>query len=192
MIILGLTGPTGAGKSSLKTVAEKLGYKVIDCDITARKAVEKGTKGLMALKIAFGEDILFSDGSLNRKALAQKAFSTPENTELLNKTLLPFITELVLKECEGEKVLLDAPTLFESGLNLKCTATVGVLADRETRIERIKKRDNISEAEALTRINAGKTDEFYKENADFVIYNNGDPLEFQREFKDILSKIGEI
>ena len=192
MIILGLTGPTGAGKSSLKTVAEKLGYKVIDCDITARKAVEKGTKGLMALKIAFGEDILFSDGSLNRKALAQKAFSTPENTELLNKTLLPFITELVLKECEGEKVLLDAPTLFESGLNEKCTATVGVLADRETRIERIKKRDNISEAEALTRINAGKTDEFYKENADFVIYNNGDPLEFQREFKDILSKIGEI
>lgn len=192
MIILGLTGPTGAGKSSLKTVAEKLGYKVIDCDITARKAVEKGTKGLMALKIAFGEDILFSDGSLNRKALAQKAFSTPENTELLNKTLLPFITELVLKECEGEKVLLDAPTLFESGLNEKCTATVGVLADRETRIERIKKRDNISEVEALTRINAGKTDEFYKENADFVIYNNGDPLEFQKEFKDILSKIGEI
>ena len=191
MIILGLTGPTGAGKSSLKTVAEKLGYKVIDCDITARKAVEKGTKGLMALKIAFGEDILFSDGSLNRKALAQKAFSTPENTELLNKTLLPFITELVLKECEGEKVLLDAPTLFESGLNEKCTATVGVLADRETRIERIKNRDNLSEDEALTRINAGKTDEFYKQNADFVIYNNGETEEFQKEFEVILSKIGE-
>ena len=178
MIIIGLTGPTGAGKSSLKTVAENLGYKVIDCDITARKAVEKGTKGLMALVNTFGEDILFSDGSLNRKALAQKAFSTPQNTELLNKILLPFITELVLKECEGDKVLLDAPTLFESGLNEKCTATVGVLADRETRIERIKNRDNLSEDEALTRINAGKTDEFYKQNADFVIYNNGETEEF--------------
>ena len=192
MKIIGLTGPTGAGKSSLKTVAENLGYKVIDCDITARKAVEKGTKGLMALVNTFGEDILFSDGSLNRKALAEKAFSTPEKTELLNKTLLPFITELVLKECEGEKVLLDAPTLFESGLDAKCTATVGVLADRETRIERIKKRDNISEVEALIRINAGKPDDFYKKNADYIIYNNGDPLEFQKEFKDILSKIGEI
>lgn len=192
MIIIGLTGPTGAGKSSLKTVAENSGYKVIDCDITARKAVEKGTKGLMALVNAFGEDILFSDGSLNRKALAQKAFSTPEKTELLNKTLLPFITELVLKECEGDKVLLDAPTLFESGLNEKCTATVGVLADRETRIERIKSRDNISEVEALIRINAGKTDEFYKQNADFVIYNNGETEEFQKEFEVILSKIGEI
>ena len=192
MIILGLTGPTGAGKSSLKTVAENLGYKVIDCDITARKAVEKGTKGLMALVNTFGEDILFSDGSLNRKALAQKAFSTPQNTELLNKILLPFITELVLKECEGDKVLLDAPTLFESGLNEKCTATVGVLADRETRIERIKNRDNLSEDEALTRINAGKTDEFYKQNADFVIYNNGETEEFQKEFEVILSKIGEI
>lgn len=192
MIIIGLTGPTGAGKSSLKTVAENLGYKVIDCDITARKAVEKGTKGLMALVNTFGEDILFSDGSLNRKALAQKAFSTPQNTELLNKTLLPFITELVLKECEGDKVLLDAPTLFESGLNSKCTATVGILADRETRIERIKNRDNLSEDEALTRINAGKTDEFYKQNADFVIYNNGETEEFQKEFEVILSKIGEI
>ena len=191
MKIIGLTGPTGAGKSSLKTVAENLGYKVIDCDITARKAVEKGTKGLMALVNTFGEDILFSDGSLNRKALAQKAFSTPQNTELLNKILLPFITELVLKECEGDKVLLDAPTLFESGLNEKCTATVGVLADRETRIERIKNRDNLSEDEALTRINAGKTDEFYKQNADFVIYNNGETEEFQKEFEVILSKIGE-
>ena len=191
MKIIGLTGPTGAGKSSLKTVAENLGYKVIDCDIIARKAVEKGTKGLMALVNTFGEDILFSDGSLNRKALAQKAFSTPQNTELLNKILLPFITELVLKECEGDKVLLDAPTLFESGLNEKCTATVGVLADRETRIERIKNRDNLSEDEALTRINAGKTDEFYKQNADFVIYNNGETEEFQKEFEVILSKIGE-
>ena len=173
-------------------VAENRGYKVIDCDKTARQAVEKGTAGLKALKIAFGEDILLPDGSLNRKALAQKAFSTPQNTELLNKILLPFITELVLKECEGDKVLLDAPTLFESGLNEKCTATVGVLADRETRIERIKNRDNLSEDEALTRINAGKTDEFYKQNADFVIYNNGETEEFQKEFEVILSKIGEI
>ena len=191
MIIIGLTGPTGAGKSSLTPVAEKLGFKVIDCDKTARQAVEKGTEGLVALVRTFGEDILLPDGSLNRKALAQKAFSTPQKTELLNKTLLPFITELVLRECDGDKVLLDAPTLFESGLDAKCTATVGVLADRETRLARIKIRDNLSEVEALIRINAGKTDEFYKKNADYIIYNNGECLEFQREFEVILSRYKE-
>ena len=114
MKIIGLTGPTGAGKSSLNTVAEDFGLKVIDCDIFARKAVEKGSEGLKALVIAFGEDILSPDGTLDRKIMAQKAFSTPENTEKMNKTLLPFIVRLVLNECKGQDVLMDAPTLIES------------------------------------------------------------------------------
>ncbi len=191
MKIVGLTGPTGAGKSSLSHIAENFGFKVIDCDILARKAVEKGTDGLKALVDAFGEDILSIDGNLNRKALAKKAFCSKENTELLNKTLLPFIIELVLNECDKDFILLDAPTLFESGLNEKCACTIAVLAELETRLSRICKRDGISKEAAILRINAGKTDEFYKQNADYVIYNNDDIELLEKEFSDILKTVKE-
>ena len=191
MKIIGLTGPTGAGKSSLNTVAEDFGLKVIDCDIFARKAVEKGSEGLKALVIAFGEDILSPDGSLDRKIMAQKAFSTPENTEKMNKTLLPFIVRLVLNECKGQDVLMDAPTLIESGLKEKCFVTIGVLAEEKIRLERIMTRDNLDEKSAMLRINAGKPDEFYKQNTDYIIYNNGDQAEFKNRFAEILNEIKE-
>ncbi|MBO7218302.1 MAG: threonylcarbamoyl-AMP synthase, partial [Clostridia bacterium] len=84
-LIIGLTGPTGAGKTTACEIAEKNGFKVINCDKTARRATEDKTC-LVALKTAFGEDIINPDGSLNRAALAKKAFSSSENTELLNKT----------------------------------------------------------------------------------------------------------
>ena len=187
--IIGLTGPTGAGKSSAAKVCENLSIKHIDCDILARKAVEKGTQGLTAVVNAFGQQVLNSDGSLNRKALAQKAFCDRMSTQLLNKTLLPFIKELVLKEIEGDVVLLDAPTLFESGINEICFKTVAVLSDRELRLDRIMKRDNITKDAALLRINAGKTDDFYIKNCDFVIYNDADEQTFNNEFSNLLREI---
>ena len=187
--VIGLTGPTGAGKSSAAAVCKKLSIKHIDCDILARKAVEKGTNGLNAVVNAFGNDILNPDGSLNRKALAQKAFCDKMSTQLLNETLLPFIKELVLKEIEGEFVLLDAPTLFESGINVICFKTVAVLSDSQIRLDRIMKRDNITKDAALLRINAGKTDDFYIKNCDFVIYNNEDEQTFNNEFSNLLREI---
>ncbi len=187
--IIGLTGPTGAGKSSAARICADLGIKHIDCDILARRAVEKGTNGLNAVVNAFGNDILNADGTLNRKALAEKAFKDKQSTELLNKTLLPFIKDLVLAEIEGEWVLLDAPTLFESGINEICFKTVAVLSDNEKRISRIIARDNITRDQALLRINAGKKDEFYIENCDFIIYNNKAENTFNNEFLCLLKEI---
>ncbi len=185
--IIGLTGPTGAGKSSLKALAEKMGYYVVDCDILARKAVEKDTDGLKALTVAFGEEILNSDKTLNRKKLAEKAFLGAENTELLNKTIFPFIIKLVENEIkQRNKVLLDAPTLFESGLNSICTKTVAVLADKDLRLKRILSRDLIDENSALLRINAGKSDDFYLERADVVLYNNENIEELNAHFSKLL------
>lgn len=191
MKMIGLTGPTGAGKSSLTDVAKNFGYKVIDCDKTARQAVEKGTDGLIALTKVFGEDILLPDGNLNRKELAKKAFATKENTQLLNKTLLPFIADLIRTECDREYVLLDAPTLFESGMDSECDATIAVLADESLRLERIKNRDGLTDKQAKLRMGAGQSDDFYKKNADFVICNNGDMTVFTKEFEDILKEIKE-
>jgi len=188
-IVIGLTGPTGSGKSSAAKLCEKHGIKLVDCDKVSRKATETGSEALKALSKAFGADILNNDGSLNRKALANKAFSAKENTELLNKTIFPFIKELVLKEIDGNKVLLDAPTLFESGLNCICFKTVAVLSDNEIRLKRIIARDNLTESEAKKRMSAGKSDNFYKENADYILYNNSDEQTFLNEFEKVLAEI---
>lgn len=188
-IVIGLTGTTGAGKSSLSEIAKKYGFNVIDCDKVARLATEKGTDGLKALIKVFDEDILNSDGTLNRRRLALTAFSNSEKTELLNKTILPFIAHMIKDEIKKNNTLLDAPTLFESGVNKLCFKTVAVLADREIRLQRIIKRDNLTLNEANTRIGAGKSDDFFKENADYVIYNNGDEEVFKKHFSDILEQI---
>lgn len=188
-IIIGLTGPTGAGKSTAAAAAKDFGLQVIDCDKSARAATEKGTDGLKALVSAFGDKILLPDGSLDRKALAAAAFASPQKTELLNKTILPHIVRLVLAEAEGKNVLLDAPTLFESGLNSVCTAVIAVSANVEIRKERIIKRDGLSPDAAILRINAGKTDEYYKQKADYFLYNNSDEKAFYKRFSDILKNI---
>lgn len=188
-IIIGLTGPTGSGKSSASKICADLGLKLVDCDIIARQAVEKGSDGLSALVNAFGEDIINPDGTLNRKALAKIAFSSREKTELLNNTIFPFIRELVLNETNKGKVLLDAPTLFESSINEICYKTIAVLSNKKNRLERIIKRDNLTEEEALIRMSAGKNDDYYLKNADYIIYNNDSQEEFVKEFRQILTKI---
>ena len=188
-IVIGLTGPTGSGKSSVSKIAEEFGLRVIDCDKTAREVTEKGTECLKALVSAFGEDILLADGNLNRKALAALAFKDRESTERLNKTILPYIADLVVKQSAGQDTLLDAPTLFESGINKICNKTVAVLADKDIRLKRIISRDNLTLKEAEARINAGKDEAFFKKNADYVLYNNGDENMFLERFSDILKEI---
>ncbi len=189
-LIIGLTGPTGAGKSLASKIAQDLGFYVVDCDKLARLAVEKGTDGLNALVIAFGSDILNEDGTLNRKILAEKAFKDTASTEKLNNTIFPHISTLVDKECEkSDRILLDAPTLFESGISSKCNATIAVLADYELRLSRIIERDKLNKSAALLRLSAAKSDEFFKNNADYVLYNNNETEIFFTEFKKIILNI---
>ena len=190
-MIIGLTGPTGSGKSLIAPAAETFGFRVIDCDQTARRAVRKGSPGLAALTKAFGNDILTPNGELDRKALALLAFSSPEKTNLLNQTLLPYIVTLALGEAGEGDVLFDAPTLFESGIDRQCDKTIAVLADRNLRLQRIMQRDGLTVEEANLRIHAGKPDSFYVKNADFVIKNNGDASTLYQQFLTILKKMTE-
>ncbi len=189
--VLGLTGQTGAGKSSLKVVAEKHDYDVVDCDKIAREVTDRKGPALALLCEAFSESILNPDGTLNRAALAEVAFNSRENTEKLNKTVLPFIVREIserIKLSARSKILLDAPTLFESGMNKICNKTVGVIAKKAIRKERIIARDNLTEEAAERRISAGKSDSFFKENCDFVIENNSSIEEFEKNFENIITK----
>lgn len=190
--IIGLTGPTGAGKTLACKTAEELGYKVINCDLVARAAAEREDT-LSALIKAFGEDIT-ENGKLNRKALAEKAFSTKENTEILNRTILPFIVDMIneqIKKSKAKKILLDAPTLFESGADIICEAVIAVLSSPENRKKRIIARDSLTEEAAELRMNAGKNDEYYKERTRHIIYNDGDINSFKQQFESILISLEE-
>lgn len=186
--IIGLTGPTGAGKSSLRQVAENFGAAFIDCDTVVHSLFETDADCIKAVAAAFGEDTI-ENGRVNRKALAQKAFASNEKTQLLNETVFPFVTYAILREIEAKKeqiVILDAPTLFESGIDEICCLTLAVLADKEIRTRRIKARDNLSDEAAALRLTAGKDDEFYLNKAQKIIYNNNDIEALQNDFFAIL------
>ncbi|MBQ8303829.1 MAG: dephospho-CoA kinase [Clostridia bacterium] len=186
--IIGLTGPTGSGKSSLKEVAENFGAAFIDCDTVVHSIFETDADCIRAIKAAFGEDTV-ENGRVNRKALALKAFASEDGTALLNETVFPFVTYAILKEISAKKeqiVILDAPTLYESGIDEICCVTIAVLADKQTRTRRIISRDNLSDEAAALRLSAGKDDEFYLNKAQKIIYNNEDIKTLQKDFEIFL------
>ena len=196
-MIIGLTGPTGSGKSTFAKASLEKGFAVIDCDKEARLATEKGSEGLRLLCLEFGDEILLPDGELNRKKLAALAFATESDTKRLNQTLLPIIIKQIeqriatLKADGFDDILLDAPTLYESGADKFCDCVVAVLSDREIRKNRILSRDNLTEADAEIRLNASKPDSFYKDRTGHILYNNGQKQKFLNDCNEWLSKLAE-
>ena len=190
MKIIGLTGQTGAGKSTVCKALEKNGYFHIDADRVYWSLLTPNSELLEKLKQGFGDDILFPDGSLNRKALSKKAFKDPDSTRLLSEITHPAVIKRIseiIKEKEAENckgVLIDAIGLFESGASEICDFTVSVTAPCEIRLKRITERDNISVEDALLRINAQKDEEFFIKNADIVI-RNYPPYNLSDEIKRI-------
>lgn len=175
-MIVGLTGGTGTGKTSVARVFYENGFEVIDYDKITREIYIKGSSCLNELAENFGKEILTPDGELNRKKLGSIVFASKEKLEILNNIVYKYIlahTKEKIEEAADKKLLLDAPTLFEAGLDGECDYIVGVIADKEKRLERICQRDGLNKEDAQNRINSQKKDEFYIENCDFLIKNNG-------------------
>lgn len=190
-MIIGLTGQTGAGKSTVAEILRENGMFIINADTVAREVMGAGEPVLKVLCEVFGEDILNGDGSLNRKLLAKRAFSSPENTDKLNKITHPAITERVKSKISEafkagyETVVLDAPQLFESGEDEMCDKVVTVIAPVDIRLKRIMNRDNITEEEAMLRINAQQPEEYYISKSDVVI-RNYEPYDAKKELSSVL------
>ncbi len=196
-IVIGLTGQSGAGKSTVALQLKKYGYAVIDADAIARLVMEKGSPILPKIRETFGSDVFNPDSSVNRAALARKAFSSPENTKKLNEITHPEITRLVLKKVKGaffdgyEGVIIDAPQLFESKLSYDCKFIISVVAPENVRLKRIMERDELTEEDALRRIRAQHTEEFFREHSNVVIENNGDEERLRGQVRLIARVIEE-
>ena len=187
MLIIGLTGKTGSGKSTVALLLKEKGCYIIDGDVIARQITEKGSEVLPILQKAFGEDILDENGELIRKKLAQRAFSSKENTAILNSITHPVIKkrsedEIAKAENLGYKTaVIDAAAILDSDCKDLCDKIIVVTAPEEIRLERILSRDFITKEQALTRIKAQKSDEYYFRHADIII-RNYPPYDLDTEF----------
>ena len=176
--VVGLTGQTGAGKSTVSKIFASNGFAVINADIVARQVVEKGSKCLAEIEEFFGNDVIDNDGNLDRKKLAGVVFSDKTKLETLNTITYPYITGEILRqinefaERKEKLILLDAPTLFESRADDFCEIIISVLADEEIREKRIVQRDGLTSEQARKRMGSQLDEEFFSTHSDYIIHNN--------------------
>lgn len=177
MKIIGITGGTGAGKSSVCDELKKCGAQIVDSDLIARQVVQKGQPALDEIVSVFGKDILTDDGELNRLKMADIVFTDSQKLDILNKITHKYIFSEMKRQMDesgANIIVLDVPLLFQSDFPFKCDLTVAVIADTDERISRIMVRDGISREIAEKRISNQMSDEQYKSLADICFDNNGD------------------
>ncbi len=179
-LVVGLTGPSGAGKSTVGDFLKRGGCSVLNCDSLTRSPQVYDGACIEELRAAFGEEIA-PGGKLNRKELARRAFATEEGRRRLGEITFPRILRQVRRVAESAReagvslLVLDAPTLFESGLDSMCARIIAVTAAREERLLRVMARDNLSREQAQARFSAQGDGDFYESRADYVIENSREP-----------------
>ena len=176
MLRVGLTGSIGVGKSFVASVFVELGCHVLDADQTAREVVMPGTPGLKALTEAFGEEILNTDGTLDRKRLGALIFAEQSKREQLNHILHPFIIarqDEIMNAWEAEDPdgigIVDAALMIESGGYKRFDKLIVVHCRPEVQLERLMLRDKLARDEALRRINSQMSQDEKVKFADYLI-----------------------
>lgn len=198
MLIIGLTGPSGAGKGLLASLLAEHGIPSIDTDKVYHALLAPPSPCLEELKDCFGSGILGPDGTLDRKALAALVFGEggePRLSRLNAITHRHILSEVRLRleqyRTQGvPAVLVDAPQLFESGFNAECHRILSVLATPEVRLARIMTRDGLEPAQARARLAAAHEDAFFTQRSDAVLYNDGDPAALKEEALGLLRQWG--
>lgn len=194
MKIIGITGSSGAGKTTLSEILNKReDVKLIDADKVVKEMSVPGKEYLKQIKKTFGEEIFLEDGNLNRKALASKIYNDEKARNDLNKLTFKYIVDEILnriKKIDNPQIkiiIIDAPLLFEAGLEKYCDIVVSLIADEDLKIKRICKRDKIDEITAKKRLKIQHSNEYYTEKSDYVIHNT-ENCDLKSEIEKIFEK----
>ncbi len=187
MIVAGLTGGIASGKSTVSAFFQNAGAVIADADKIAREVVKKGLPAWKKIREHFGPDVLLPDGEINREWLGDIIFHQPKEKEILNTIVHPHVFREMEKQIhEAEKkhpagvVIQDIPLLFESKMEKRIFPVIVVYVPERIQLERLMKRNSLSETSAMARIRAQMPIEEKKKIADFVIDNSGS-LEETRE-----------
>ena len=192
-MIIGITGGTGCGKTTLLNVIRDQGGLVLDCDAIYHDLLKTDEKLLSDIETRFPGTV--RDGSLQRKVLGQIVFSDASALEDLNRITHGAVRQEVQRRLDTEKPILaaiDAIALFEGNLSQFCNVTVAVTAPFAERVQRLQKRDNISEEYAKNRIAAQHDEDWFRDRCDCILENNGTSMQFYNKCIAFLSDLGII
>lgn len=197
--VIGLTGGIASGKTTVSNILIGKGYDIIDADLIAREVVEVGTSAYYKIVEVFGHEILLKDKTINRRSLGKIIFNDKKSREKLNNITHPIILETIkiklLERCEeGKIIFLDIPLLFEQydlwkEFGIEFDEIVLVYLNNEDQIERLKKRDNISEEEALVKIKSQLPIDEKLKRASKTIDNSGDVQQLNDQIEKLLFEL---
>ncbi len=189
--VFGITGPTGAGKTTVSNIFREKGIYVIDCDTIAKEVTDNNRDCLKELRQTFGDAVFNIDGTLNRPHLANIVFSNDDKLKLLNKITHKYIKDKIRKEIDracSDIIAIDGAVIIGSPVMDLVHTLVVVTADPEIRIRRIIERDNISFESAQKRILSQMSNAEYESYADFIIKNN-DNVRLEENIEEVYSNI---
>lgn len=194
MLVFGITGGSGSGKTTVSDIFRKMGVYVADADKIAHSVTNK-KECLEEITAHFGNGVKNHDGTLSRKKLGAIVFSDSAELRALNGITHKYIKaeiEAELSECGGEFAAIDGAVIIGSEVENMCRFIVSVIAPYEERVRRIMSRDAISRSDAEKRLSAQQSDGFYIENSKYIIYNNGDKGDLNVRAENVLNKIKEL
>lgn len=183
MKLIGLCGMSGSGKTLVGSLFATEGYLHLDCDRLVHEKVYPRQDVQQRLVEAFGSEAV-AEGKINRRYIASVVFGNADQMNVLNALLQQPILEELEKELTAshkELILLDAPTLFESGLHRRCECVIGMIAPFNTCVERIMARDGISKERAKARLSSQKDEAFLRKHCDHILSNDGDIVRLTKQ-----------
>ena len=193
-MIIGITGSIGTGKSTVSNYLISKGYSVVDADKISKGAYNVGSNGYKAILEVFGEEILNSNGEVDRKKIKKIVFDNSNMLQRLNMAIHPIIINEIEKEIEillesQNVVFLDAPLLIETELHKKVDKIIVVACDKNEQINRIIKRDKITADMAISIINSQMSIDEKLKFADYVVYNNSTIENLYSQVEEIILEI---